>query len=67
MKAERLLLSLLVLALLSIVIFNAKATNSSENSTNVSVGVWLVNVEKVDLAASSYRLDFYMWFRFNSS
>jgi multidrug resistance efflux pump len=26
-----------------------------------------VNVEKVDLAASSYRLDFYLWFRFNPS
>ncbi len=33
----------------------------------VSVGVWLVNVERVDLAASSYRLDFYLWFRFNTS
>lgn len=33
----------------------------------VYVGVWLVNVEKVDLAASSYRLDFYLWFKFNSS
>ncbi|MEM3577935.1 MAG: hypothetical protein QXX51_05710 [Candidatus Bathyarchaeia archaeon] len=31
------------------------------------VGVWLVNIEKVDLAASSYRVDFYLWFWFNSS
>jgi len=37
------------------------------NPTKVYVGVWLVNVEKVDLAASSYRLDFYLWFKFNSS
>ncbi|MEM1507789.1 MAG: hypothetical protein QW262_06005, partial [Candidatus Bathyarchaeia archaeon] len=26
-----------------------------------------MNVEKVDLSASSYRLDFYIWFRFNPS
>jgi hypothetical protein len=47
--------------------FNVKTVNSSGNPANVSVGVLLVNVEKVDLAASSYRLDFYLWFRFNSS
>ncbi len=38
-----------------------------ENPTRVYVGIWLVNVEKVDLSASSYRLDFYLWFKFNSS
>jgi len=40
---------------------------SAANPVKVSVGVWLVNVERVDLAASSYRLDFYLWFRFNPS
>jgi hypothetical protein len=31
----------------------------------VQVGVWLVNVEKVDLPANSYRIDFYLWFNYN--
>ena len=47
---------------------NAMAlTTASGNPVNIQVGVWLVNVEKVDLSANSYRLDFYLWFRFNPS
>ena len=47
---------------------NAMAINTaSGNPVRVKVGVWLVNVEKVDLSANSYRLDFYLWFRFNPS
>ncbi|MEM2249385.1 MAG: hypothetical protein QXP16_01665 [Candidatus Bathyarchaeia archaeon] len=45
----------------------AESLESNTEPTKVYVGVWLVNVEKVDLAASSYRLDFYLWFKFNSS
>jgi hypothetical protein len=45
----------------------AETSESQSNPAGVQVGVWLVNVEKVDLAASSYRLDFYLWFKFNSS
>ena len=66
MKSWRILLILLVtLALFSILMCNVRVANSSGNPANVMVGVWLVNVEKIDLAASSYRLDFYLWFRFN--
>jgi len=47
---------------------NAMAVNTTSGKpVNIQVGVWLVNVEKVDLSANSYRLDFYMWFRFNPS
>jgi hypothetical protein len=67
MKIERLLLTLTLLAFLSMLMLNVKAENSLGHPANVRVGMWLVNVEKVDLAASSYRLDFYLWFRFNSS
>ncbi|MBT0158567.1 hypothetical protein G4O51_01120 [Candidatus Bathyarchaeota archaeon A05DMB-2] len=54
------------------VIFLALATQSvkaqgASAPVNVQVGTWLVNVEKVDLSANSYRLDFYLWFRFNPS
>jgi hypothetical protein len=67
MKTRRVLLFVLLLAFLSTMRFNVKAESSSFNPTNVEVGVLLVNVEKVDLAASSYRLDFYLWFRFDPS
>ena len=67
MKTGRLLLSLVTLAFLLILMFNVKTVHSSGNPTKIIVGIWLVNIEKVDLAASSYRLDFYLWFWFNSS
>jgi hypothetical protein len=60
-------LSLVMLALFLILICNVSVVSLSDDHANVRVGVWLVNVEKLDLAASSYRLDFYLWFRFNSS
>ncbi|MGE5532745.1 MAG: hypothetical protein ACM3UN_00190 [Bacillota bacterium] len=34
---------------------------------HVQVGVWIIEIQKVDLSASTYRLDFYMWFSFNPS
>jgi hypothetical protein len=66
MKAKWLLSFALVLAFMSLIISCANAEDLS-NPTTVKVGVWLINVEKVDLAANSYRLDFYLWFKFNSS
>lgn len=66
-KSRRILLLLVALALFPILMCNVRTVNSSGNPASVRVGVWLVNVEKIDLAASSYRLDFYLWFRFNSS
>ena len=67
MKAKRLLLFALLLAFLFMLVPHAKADDAPTQKTTVEVGVWLVNVEKVDLSASSYRLDFYLWFRFNPS
>ncbi|MCL4430597.1 MAG: hypothetical protein M1167_07570, partial [Chloroflexi bacterium] len=40
---------------------------SASAPIHVKVGVWLNNVEKVDLAGNSYRLDFYLWFSFDPS
>ena len=34
---------------------------------HVKVGVWLNNIEKVDLSGNSYRLDFCLWFSFDPS
>ena len=47
---------------------NVMSVNAaSENPITVQIGVWLVNVEKIDLSASNYRLDFYLWFNYNPS
>lgn len=67
MRNRHILLVILMLTFLPMLMTNVKAENTSEDAANVKVGVLLINVEKVDLAASSYRLDFYLWFRFNSS
>jgi hypothetical protein len=32
---------------------------------HIHIGTWLINVQKIDLSASSYRLDFYLWFSFD--
>jgi len=42
-------------------------TSNAASTVEVEVGIWLVNVEKVDLAASSFKLDFYLWFNFAPS
>ena len=34
---------------------------------HIQTGIWIINVQKVDLEASSYRLDFYLWFSFDPS
>ncbi len=49
MKTRHMLLFALLLASLSTMMLNVKAESSSSNPANVEVGVWLVNVEKVDL------------------
>ncbi len=67
MKAKRLLLFAFLLAFMFMLTPHVKADDSSMQKTTVKVGVWLVNVGKVDLSVGSYRLDFYLWFKFNPS
>jgi hypothetical protein len=40
-------------------------TNLADDVIHVKTGVWIINIQKIDLAASTYRLDFYIWFSFN--
>jgi hypothetical protein len=59
-----------VLAVVFFAVFTQNVMSASavsETPLRVQVGVWLVNVEKIDLSASSYRLDFYLWFNYNPS
>ncbi|MEM4701683.1 MAG: hypothetical protein QXZ51_06025, partial [Candidatus Bathyarchaeia archaeon] len=62
MQLKKLTLTVLfsVLVLSFVLLLHGKAaaqqTYTSLNPARVYVGVWLVNVEKIDLAASSYRL-----------
>ncbi|MEM2105732.1 MAG: hypothetical protein QXV21_04600 [Candidatus Bathyarchaeia archaeon] len=67
MKIKWLTLSFLILCSLVLFTINGKSNASAESPAVVDVGILLVNVEKVDLSANSYKLDFYLWFRFNSS
>ncbi len=54
-------IAVLSMTFLALFVQSAQASGPSE----VKAGVWLVNVEKVDLSSNSYRIDFYLWFRFN--
>ena len=44
---------------------NEIALTSASIPVHVKVGVWLNNIEKVDLSGNLYRLDFYIWFSFD--
>jgi hypothetical protein len=43
------------------------ATSHASGPVHVQVGVWIIEIQKVDLSASMYRLDFYLWFSFDPS
>jgi hypothetical protein len=40
---------------------------TSNEPVHVQTGVWIINIQKIDLEASTYRLDFYLWFSFDPS
>ena len=65
MKKSSILIFALILTLTFSFAITATKAQTQEKPIEVTVGVWLVNVEKVDLASSTFRLDFYMWFKFD--
>ena len=40
---------------------------SAGGPTVVQVGVYIIDIQSINLASSNYQLDFYLWFNFNSS
>ena len=66
MKASWITIIILLFACLLVGTATLKIANAA-TTVDVEVGIWLVNVEKVDLAASSFKLDFYLWFNFDPS
>ena len=63
------LITCLILCLLCGILASpfVRAQPPSEKAVTVYVGVWLVSVEQVNLADNSFKLDFYLWFGFNTS
>ncbi len=41
-------------------------TTTAASPMQVQTGIWLINIQRIDLSASTYRLDFYLWFSFDS-
>ena len=66
MKASWIIVVILLFACLLVGTATLKTANAA-SIMEVEVGIWLVNVEKVDLAASSFKLDCYLWFNFDTS
>lgn len=67
MTKNRLIISILLISFLILTTTAVVEGQTAVESIEVSVGVWLVNVEKVDLAQSTFKLDFYLWFKFDPS
>ena len=40
---------------------------SAGGPTVVQTGVYIIDIQSINLVDSSYQLDFYLWFNFNSS
>lgn len=58
----------LVLLLVAVAAFPQPVqAQPSQGGASVETGCWLVSIEKVDLASNTYKLDFYLWFRFDPS
>ncbi len=55
-------LALVILMLAASTLPTARSEAQPKKPAEILTGVRLVNVEKVDLTANSYRLDFYLWF-----
>ncbi len=75
MKSTEKLCSIFVLTLI-LMICTMMITLQAQSQTGISAdkgpvhvqtGVWIINVQKIDLTASTYRLDFYLWFNFDPS
>ena len=45
----------------------ASTQSTSSQPVQVQVGVYIIDIQSIDLANSNYQLDFYLWFNFNSS
>jgi len=43
---------------------SAGAASAQEEPERVKVGVWINNVEKVDVPSQTFTIDFYIWFRY---
>jgi hypothetical protein len=72
-KLNIVLVCLLILTIYSIILSGqaqgqpiTHVSNASEPA-HVQVGVWIIDIQKIDLSASTYRLDFYLWFSFDPS
>ena len=65
MKKTCLIILTLLIAVLILTTATVAKGQITTKPTEVSVGVWLINVEKVDLAQSTFKLDFYLWFKFD--
>ncbi len=65
MKKTCVIILTLLIAVLILTTATVAKGQTTAKPTEVSVGVWLINVEKVDVAQSTFKLDFYLWFKFD--
>jgi len=60
------LIFLVVTLSLSLLVQQSHAqTDSSSSPVQVQVGVYIIDVQSINLANSNYQLDFYLWFNFD--
>ena len=65
MKGYVLKAVVLALVLSISLFFQASTTAAQEEPSTVKVGVWINNIEKVDVPAQTFTIDFYIWFKYH--
>ena len=69
MKAGKLLAVILLTAALCILALSSQlawaSSTEQEGPSTVRVGVWLNSIEKVDVPAGTFSVDFYLWFKYH--
>jgi hypothetical protein len=74
-KLATAILMLICLAVASALLFGVTCaeTNSKDSSSNssgavqVQIGVYIIDIQSINLADSNYQLDFYLWFNYNQA
>ena len=54
-----------VSSLLAADVYGQTETLTADGPVHVQAGVRIIDIQKIDLSASTYRLDFYLWFNFD--
>jgi len=58
---------ILALIMITIITYTTGQACAASPASQVKAGVWITSIDKVDLAAGTYSIDFYLWFIYDGT